>query len=84
MINAKAMCDYLNEIHAIDNNFLQQLTDHRVPVSNAIAKSQVMCALVNNVVESGFIGVLNGFVDGGYIACFYGNGKLEGFFVIEN
>ena len=84
MINAKAMCDYLNEIHAIDNNFLQQLTDHRVPVSNAISKSKVTCALVNNVVESGFIGVLNGFVDSGCIACCYENGKLVGFCVIEN
>jgi len=84
MINAKAMCDYLNEIHAIDNNFLQQLTDNRVPVTNAVAKSQVMCALVNDVVESGVIGVLNGFVEGGFIACCYENGKLEGFCVIEN
>jgi len=84
MINAKAMCDYLNEIHAIDNNFLQQLTDHRVPVSNAIVKSQVMCALVNGAIESGFIGVLNGFVEGGFIAASYTDGNLEGFCVIEN
>lgn len=84
-MNPQQLCEYLNDLLAIDQEAIQQLFERRVPCNQALADHS---AVQVGVVPSGFIvgilGILNGMYcpwpdNHGRICAEYEEEKLLGF-----